>query len=89
MLIRLLRTHLRPYTRWLGAVVVPAAGRHDGLALPAEPQRRHHRQRRRHAATPSYILATGGWMLAVTVVQIVCSIAAVYFGARVGDELRP
>ena len=29
-----------------------------------------------------YILSTGGWMLLVTVVQIVCSIAAVYFGAR-------
>ena len=29
-----------------------------------------------------YILATGGWMLAVTLLQVVCSIAAVYFGAR-------
>jgi ATP-binding cassette subfamily B protein len=30
----------------------------------------------------AYIISTGGWMLAVTLVQIVCSIAAVYFGAR-------
>ena len=29
-----------------------------------------------------YILRIGGWMLGVTLVQIVCSIGAVYFGAR-------
>jgi ATP-binding cassette subfamily B protein len=29
-----------------------------------------------------YILSTGGWMLLVTLVQIACSVAAVYFGAR-------
>jgi ATP-binding cassette subfamily B protein len=29
-----------------------------------------------------YIVSTGGWMLTVTFVQIVCSIGAVYFGAR-------
>jgi len=29
-----------------------------------------------------YIISTGGWMLAVTLVQITCSVAAVYFGAR-------
>jgi ATP-binding cassette subfamily B protein len=40
----------------------------------------------------SYIVATGGWMLAVTLVQIACSVAAVYFGARAamafGRDLR-
>ncbi|WP_311931427.1 ABC transporter ATP-binding protein [Microbispora sp. H11081] len=30
-----------------------------------------------------YILVTGGWMLTVSLVQIACSIAAVYYGARV------
>ena len=30
-----------------------------------------------------YIMSTGGWMLTVTVLQIICSIGAVYFGARV------
>ena len=39
-----------------------------------------------------YIVSTGGWMLAVTLVQIACSIAAVYFGARAamafGRDLR-
>jgi len=29
-----------------------------------------------------YILREGGWMLAVSLLQIVCTIAAVYFGAR-------
>src|SRR5260370_7884713 len=29
-----------------------------------------------------YIISSGGWVLAVTVVEIACSIAAVYFGAR-------
>ena len=36
-----------------------------------------------------YIMSTGGWMLRVTLLQIVCSVAAVYFGARAGDGLRP
>ena len=29
-----------------------------------------------------YIISTGGWMLVVTLAQIACSVAAVYFGAR-------
>ena len=29
-----------------------------------------------------YILRTGGWMLAVSLVQVLCSIAAVYYGSR-------
>ncbi|GGR13511.1 multidrug ABC transporter ATP-binding protein [Streptomyces netropsis] len=39
-----------------------------------------------------YILEIGGWMLAVTVGQVVCAIGAVYYGARtamaVGRDLR-
>jgi ATP-binding cassette subfamily B multidrug efflux pump len=39
-----------------------------------------------------YIVSTGGWMLAVTLAQITCQIAAVYFGARAamafGRDLR-
>jgi ATP-binding cassette subfamily B protein len=34
-----------------------------------------------------YILSTGGYMIAVTLVQIVCSIGAVYFGARTSMAL--
>ena len=36
-----------------------------------------------------YILHTGALMLAVTLVQIVCAIGAVYFGARTAMALRP
>src|SRR6202040_2959738 len=39
-----------------------------------------------------YIMRTGGVMLLVTVAQIICSVGAVYFGARtamaVGRDLR-
>jgi ATP-binding cassette, subfamily B, multidrug efflux pump len=39
-----------------------------------------------------YILANGGWMLLITLGQIVCSVIAVYFGARtamsLGRDLR-
>lgn len=39
-----------------------------------------------------YILSTGGWMLLITLGQVICSIVAVYFGARaamaVGRDLR-
>src|SRR5437867_2625722 len=35
----------------------------------------------------AYILRTGGWMLAVTVLQIACAIGAVYFGARTAMAL--
>jgi ATP-binding cassette subfamily B protein len=34
-----------------------------------------------------YIMRTGGWMLAVTLVQVACSIVAVYFGARTAMAL--
>lgn len=39
-----------------------------------------------------YILGLGGWMLGVTVVQVICAIGAVYYGARtamaLGRDLR-
>ena len=81
MLVRLLREHLRPYGRALLAVVaLQLVGTMASLYLPSlnadiidngVATRRH----RLH-------LGTGGWMLAVTLLQIACSIAAVYFGAR-------
>ena len=62
------------------------------VAVAADPQRRHHRQRHRqgrHRATSS---RSGAGMLGVTLVQVACSITAVYFGAkvamRVGRDLR-
>ena len=81
MLIRLLRTHLRPYTSWLGAVVVlQLVGTMASLYLPSLNADIIDKGVSR--GDTSYILTTGAWMLGVTVVQIICSIAAVWFGAR-------
>jgi ATP-binding cassette, subfamily B, multidrug efflux pump len=91
LLSRLLRTHLRPYGRELTAVLVlQLIGTIASLYLPSL-----------NAdiidfgvakGDTGYILSTGGWMLSVTVVQIVCSVGAVYFGARCamsfGRDLR-
>ncbi|WP_435120215.1 ABC transporter ATP-binding protein [Amycolatopsis thermoflava] len=81
MLNRILRTFLRPYWRALAAVVVlQLAGTIASLYLPSlNADIIDH-----GVATgdTGYILSAGGWMLAVTVLQIACSVAAVYFGAR-------
>jgi ATP-binding cassette subfamily B multidrug efflux pump len=91
MLIRLLRAHLRPYGRWLLAIVVlQLLGTIASLYLPTL-----------NAdvidygvvtGDTAYILRTGGWMLLMTLAQIVCSVAAAYYGARTsmsfGRDLR-
>jgi ATP-binding cassette subfamily B multidrug efflux pump len=83
VLIRLVRTYLRPYTRPLTAVVLlQLAGTIAALYLPSLNADIIDRGVAR--GDTDYIVRTGGWMLLVTAVQIVCSIAAVYFGARAG-----
>ncbi|GAB3564365.1 ABC transporter ATP-binding protein [Amycolatopsis endophytica] len=81
MLNRILRTFLRPYWRALAAVLVlQLVGTIASLYLPSlNADIIDH-----GVATgdTGYIFSTGGWMLAVTLLQIACSIAAVYFGAR-------
>ncbi|MEV0134352.1 ABC transporter ATP-binding protein [Dactylosporangium sp. NPDC050688] len=86
MLIRLLKTYLRPYRRPIALVVLlqlvqtlatlylPTLNADiiDGGVVTGDT---------------GYIMRIGGWMLAVTVVQIVCSAAAVYFGARTAMAL--
>jgi ATP-binding cassette subfamily B protein len=86
MLIRLLRTYLRPYQGPITLVVVlqlvqtlatlylPTLNADiiDGGVVKGDT---------------GYIVRIGGWMLAVTLVQIVCSAAAVYFGARTAMAL--
>ncbi|MFI7680702.1 ABC transporter ATP-binding protein [Actinophytocola sp. NPDC049390] len=82
MLNRLLVTYLRPYRRELTAVLVlQLIGTVASLYLPSL-----------NAdiidfgvalGDTGYIVETGGWMLAVTLVQILCSIGAVWYGARV------
>ncbi|MFG1887278.1 ABC transporter ATP-binding protein [Micromonospora sp. NPDC049051] len=81
MLTRLLRTHLRPYHRPLAAVVLlQFVGTIASLYLPSLNADIIDLGVAR--GDTGYILRTGGWMLAVSVVQIVCSVAAVYLGAR-------
>jgi ATP-binding cassette subfamily B protein len=81
MLIRLLRTFLQPYTTALVAVVaLQLVGTLASLYLPTLNADIIDKGVAR--GDTGYIVSTGGWMLAVTVVQIACSIAAVYFGAR-------
>jgi len=81
LLNRLLRSYLGPYRRELTAVLVlQLIGTIASLYLPSL-----------NAdiidfgiatGDTDYILSTGGWMLAVTLVQVLCSIGAVYYGAR-------
>ena len=81
MLIRLLRTYLRPYRKPLTMVVLfQLIGTIASLYLP-----------RLNAdiidngvakGDTGYIFTSGAYMLGVTLLQIVCSIVAVYFGAR-------
>ena len=81
MLVRLLRTYLLPYRRPLAAVVVlQLLGTIASLYLPS--LNADIIDNGVATGDTGYILRLGGVMLAVTVVQVVCSIAAVYFGAR-------
>src|ERR1700682_3406047 len=81
MLIRLLRTYLRPYSTLLLAVVgLQLVGTLANLYLPS--LNADIIDKGVAKGDTGYIISTGGWMLAVTLVEIVCSIAAVYFGAR-------
>ncbi|TDD63930.1 ABC transporter ATP-binding protein [Jiangella aurantiaca] len=81
MLITLLRTYLRPYRRWLTAVVVlQFVGTLASLYLPSLNADIIDNGIAR--GDTGYIMRTGGWMLAATLLQITCSVGAVYFGAK-------
>ena len=81
MLIRLLRTYLRPYRGPLTAVVIfQLIGTIASLYLPALNAEIIDDGVAK--GDTAVIMSTGGFMLAVTVLQIVCTIVAVYFGAR-------
>jgi ATP-binding cassette subfamily B multidrug efflux pump len=81
MLIRLLRTHLRPYRGWLAIVVaLQFVGVVAMLYLPS--LNADIIDNGIATGDTGYILHIGGLMLAVSLVQIVCSVTAVWFGAR-------
>jgi ATP-binding cassette subfamily B multidrug efflux pump len=81
MLIRLLREYLRPYSGALLAVVaLQLVSTMASLYLPS--LNADIIDKGVAKGDTGYIVSTGGWMLAVTLAQITCSVAAVYFGAR-------
>jgi len=81
MLIQILRRYLKPYKREIVIVVVlQLIGTLAALTLPslnADIIDKGVLQ-----GDTAYILRMGGWMLAVSLIQVIVTIAAVYFGAR-------
>ena len=91
MLIRLLRDYLRPYRKPLAAVVLlQLVQTLATLYLPT--LNADIIDNGVITGNTGYIIHTGGIMLVVALVQIVCATGAVYFGARtamaVGRDLR-
>jgi ATP-binding cassette subfamily B protein len=91
VLVRLLRSHLRPYRATVAVVV--ALQLVQTLATLYLPRLNADIiDKGVITGDTGYIIRTGGVMIAVTVVQIVCAVGAVYFGARtamaVGRDVR-
>jgi ATP-binding cassette subfamily B multidrug efflux pump len=91
VLFSLLRTYLRPYQRPIYLIVLfQLISTIASLYLPGLNAQII--DQGVVTGDTGYIVSTGAVMLAVTVVQIVCSIVAVYFGARtamaLGRDLR-
>ncbi|MFI9721292.1 ABC transporter ATP-binding protein [Streptomyces sp. NPDC052396] len=91
MLVRLLRAYLRPYSRPIALIVLlQLVQTLATLYLPT--LNADIIDKGVVKGDTGYILTTGGIMLAITLAQIVCSVGAVYFGARtamaVGRDLR-
>ena len=81
LLIRLLRTYLRPYGRPLTIVVIlQLFGTMASLYLPS--LNADIIDGGVATGDTAYIMRIGAWMLLVTAIQIVCTIVAVYFGAQ-------
>ncbi|WP_440712421.1 ABC transporter ATP-binding protein [Gordonia sp. FQ] len=81
MLIRLLRTYLARYAPNIAAVV--------GLQLVATAAMLYLPTLNADIiddgvakGDTGYILSTGGWMLLISAAQVICSVSAMYFGAR-------
>ncbi|MGW6281721.1 ABC transporter ATP-binding protein [Kribbella sp. NPDC055071] len=81
MLVRVLRTYLRPYAGNLSLVVVlQLVGTIASLYLPS--LNADIIDNGVAKGDTGYIMGTGGWMLGVSLIQILCTVAAVYFGAK-------
>ena len=91
MLLRLLRQYLRPHSRLLvGVVFFQLLQSIASLYLPT--LNAEIIDKGIATGDTGYILGTGAVMLGITVLQVVCAVTAVYFGARVamglGRDLR-
>jgi len=76
-----LRTHLRPYAGYLSLVVVlQLVGTIASLYLPS--LNADIIDNGVAKGDTGYIMTTGGWMLSVSLLQILCTVVAVYFGAK-------
>src|SRR5690349_11598244 len=81
MLVRLIREHLRPYQRQLTAIVaLQFVGTVVMLYLPTINA--DIIDKGVVTGDTGYIIRRGGFMLAVSLLQIACSVAAVWFSAR-------
>jgi ATP-binding cassette subfamily B protein len=86
VLIRLVRSYLHPYRQVVGLIVVlQLIQTLAGLYLPS--LNADIIDNGVITGNTGYIMRVGGLMLAVSLVQIACSIAAVYFGARTAMAL--
>jgi ATP-binding cassette subfamily B multidrug efflux pump len=86
LLIRLLRTHLRPYRRdLLFVVMLQLVQTLATLYLPT--LNADIIDQGVITGDTHYIIKTGGLMLAVALVQICCAVGAVFFGARTAMAL--
>ena len=91
MLLRIIKDYLRPYQRWLVVVVVlQLVGTIASLYLPS--LNADIIDNGVLTGDTAYIFRRGFWMLGVSLLQVACSITAVYFGARTamgfGRDLR-
>ncbi|MDQ6849997.1 MAG: ABC transporter ATP-binding protein/permease [Actinomycetota bacterium] len=91
MLIRVLRTYLRPYRTWLGYVAgLQLVSTLAALYLPSLNADVIDNGVAR--GDTGYIMRIGAWMLLISLVQISAAVVAVFFGARTamsfGRDLR-
>ncbi|HEY7470683.1 MAG TPA: ABC transporter ATP-binding protein, partial [Acidimicrobiia bacterium] len=81
MLLRLVKEYLRPYKRWLTVVIsLQLVATMAALYLPSLNADIIDNGVVR--GDTDYIVQVGLVMLGVSLIQIACTIAAVYFGAR-------
>jgi ATP-binding cassette subfamily B protein len=91
MLLRLIKEYLRPYKRWLLIIVaLQLVGTIASLYLPS--LNADIIDKGVVTGDTDYILRVGAVMLGISLLQITCTIIAVYFGARtamgLGRDLR-